>query len=372
MKHLKRIAFILLFCFVAILHGSNQSKAEDIQLIEQTDRNIYSNYLQNKEYKEYLQGKILFQIKDVNGDGRLELILTEDKKDSTDYYAYFFMIKDEKVCYMDKLQYSNEEYLYFSPSKSKIIKSTTWVKEIYGLENDNLKVEGNYVWDVFSDYEDSYYKDGKEITMEEYQLSTTFSDAKFMEFYKNNYRNRSKYILQEVKLIVSNKILRQGKTFQVKLTQEIDNVTFESNKEEVVTVDSYGNVKAVGPGVAVITVSFGDKDLSCYVTVPDQVITAGIVQIDSVYTYYNAKYSKSKNDFILYGNSDTKEAIDDVKIYLYNEYCERFRVGFDRLLNQFQDYKEIYQRDWIPARIYLLNDKIIKISTLYYDSSLSE
>ena len=73
--------------------------------------------------------------------------------------------------------------------------------------------------------------------------------------------------------------LQKGDTKQLTATVSPDDATYKevtwtSSNENVVTVDSNGNITAVGPGDAVITAKAGDKEDTCTVTVPKITVRA--------------------------------------------------------------------------------------------------
>ena len=68
--------------------------------------------------------------------------------------------------------------------------------------------------------------------------------------------------------------LREGGTYKLKATVSPSNaakktVKWSSSRKSAATVDAKGNVKAVGPGTAVITAKAGTKSAKCTVTVKE-------------------------------------------------------------------------------------------------------
>lgn len=68
--------------------------------------------------------------------------------------------------------------------------------------------------------------------------------------------------------------LREGGTYKLKATVSPSNaakktVKWSSSRKSVATVDAKRNVKAVGPGTAVITAKAGTKSAKCTVTVKE-------------------------------------------------------------------------------------------------------
>lgn len=87
--------------------------------------------------------------------------------------------------------------------------------------------------------------------------------------------------------------IQKGKTFKLNATTNSkNNITWTSSKENVATVDSNGNVKALKEGITVITATVDNKSASCTVTVTKEENKENNSKSD----FSNAKFSyNSKN-----------------------------------------------------------------------------
>lgn len=72
-----------------------------------------------------------------------------------------------------------------------------------------------------------------------------------------------------VKISSRKATLIKGQSKTLKISGTKSKVTWSSSKKSVATVDAKGNVKAVGPGTAVITAKTGTKSAKCTVTVKE-------------------------------------------------------------------------------------------------------
>ena len=68
-----------------------------------------------------------------------------------------------------------------------------------------------------------------------------------------------------VKISSKKATLIKGQNKTLKISGTKSKVTWSSSKKSVATVDAKGNVKAVGPGTAVITAKAGTKSAKCTV-----------------------------------------------------------------------------------------------------------
>ena len=92
--------------------------------------------------------------------------------------------------------------------------------------------------------------------------------------------------VESVTLNQSTLALDVGETSPLTATVSPDNatektVTWASSNDKVATVDSSGNVKAVGAGEATITASAGEKSASCVVTVTSPVTSISVSQLQA-------------------------------------------------------------------------------------------
>ncbi len=142
----------------------------------------------------------------------------------------------------------------------------TIVEEPVILENESLNVEKYITVADYSDYEVDF--DDSQII---YNTAGTYSGlVTVKDRYGNQCDVELPIVIQPLELNLASTTLTLDQSGTGKLevsTNSHEAVHFHSSNEQVVTVDSSGNVVAVGTGSATISAEVGGKEVTCDVTV---------------------------------------------------------------------------------------------------------
>lgn len=144
-------------------------------------------------------------------------------------------------------------------------------------------------------------------------------DVNFFAGYQkqNTVSVKSAVSTSKISLNKKNIKLKKGKKYSLKVTKKPKNTTdtlqFSSSDESIATVNAKGQIKAISPGSAVITVISGSKKATCKISVPG---TTDITKVKASLTirkgksatlHPKVKYVSSK-DKVIYSSSNKNVA----------------------------------------------------------------